>query len=167
MGASVSRKAQDEGTLETLYATHQPLIYAFCFRLLNNEDDAQDAMQSAFIAAFRSISRFRGDSSVKTWLYRIATNESLDVLRKRKVAAGRLDVQTECADQTNEVTNRITVDAVLRRVGAQHRVLLILRYWEELSYEEIAGVVGLPLSTVKMRLHRAREEFKIRYDESA
>src|SRR5437868_6554778 len=73
--------------LEQFYHCYQTVVYSLCYRLLGRAEDAQDATQAAFIRAFREVPRFRGDSSVRTWLYRIAVNEALGILRKRRDTA--------------------------------------------------------------------------------
>ncbi len=150
--------------LEKLYHCYKDPVYNLCFRLVGNNDDAQDAMQAAFVCAFRFLPRFRGESSLKTWLYRIATNEALQLLRKRKRTPVALDDRVGCADRSSEVAERALIEAALQCVKPEHKVILILRFWEALSYEEVADVLRLPLSTVRMRLLRAREEFKKWYD---
>src|SRR5947209_12614848 len=70
--------------LERLYHCYQPQIYALCFRLLERAEDAEDAVQATFVRAFRALPRFRGESTARTWLYRIATNEALGILRRRR-----------------------------------------------------------------------------------
>lgn len=150
--------------LERFYQLYQASVYALCHRLLSRAEDAQDATQTAFIRAFRELPRFRGESSLKTWMYRITVNEALGLLRKRRVAVA-LDESTGVSDGAPTVLERLAVRAALAQTSPPHRAILVLRFWEGLSYEEIAEVLGISLSATKMRLHRARDEFRKYYQE--
>lgn len=163
----VAARAGEPWALERLYHSYQPHLYALCHRLLGRSEDAQDAMQTAFVRAFRELPRFRGDSSLKTWLYRIAVNESVGVLRKRREPQELLEDTAGVADGSGVVVEQLAVRAALARTCPAHRTILVLRFWEGLSYEEIALVLGLSLGAVKMRLHRAREAFRKQYEEGA
>jgi RNA polymerase sigma-70 factor (ECF subfamily) len=151
--------------LEQFYHAYQPQVYALCRRLLGRCEDAQDATQAAFVRAFRELDRFRGDSAVRTWLYRIAVNEALGMLRRRRDALALADEDACAADGTPAVVERLAVRAALARVTPAHRAILVLRFWEGLSSTEIATVLGVSLPAVKMRLQRARNEFRKRYEE--
>jgi RNA polymerase sigma-70 factor, ECF subfamily len=151
--------------LEQLYHGHQPQVYALCYRLLGRADDAEDAVQATFVRAFRALPRFRGESSTRTWLYRIATNEALSMLRRRRESPAPLDETPGAPDGAAAVLERLTVRAAMARLTPGHRAILVLRLWEELSYAEIATVLGISLPAVKMRLSRAREQFRKFYEE--
>lgn len=157
----------EPSALEQFYNGYHGAVYTLCYRMLENEDDAQDAMQAAFVRAFRGLAGFRGESSLKTWLYRIAVNEAVSLLRKRRGAPEALSDTLSRPDDTPGVADKLTVDAALRRVSADHRAILILRFWEEMSYEEIATVLGISLPAVKMRIQRARSEFRKWYEEAS
>jgi RNA polymerase sigma-70 factor (ECF subfamily) len=150
--------------LEQFYALHHAQIYTLCLRMLGRAEDAEDAMQSAFVHAFRALPRFRQESCVKTWLYRIAVNEALSLLRRRRHAPAPLDENTPAIDGLPDLTQQLAVRQALAQVRPDTRTLLILRYWEQLSYEEIMAVLGFSLPTVKMRLSRARDEFRKCYE---
>ena len=156
-------RAGEPWALEQLFHTFQPQVYSLCFRVLHRREDAQDATQAAFVRAFQNLHRFRGDSCLRTWVYRIAVNECLTLLRKQKdVTDLSDDLQRDPADPA--VVERLAVEAALNRVSPEHRLVLILRFWEGLEYEEIASVLGISLPAVKMRIHRARTEFRKRYE---
>src|SRR5712692_11858751 len=97
--------------LEQLYQSHQPQIYALCYRLLERAEDAEDAVQATFVRAFRALPRFRGDSTARTWLYRIATNEALGILRRRRDPAPVEDRAAGSPDGTAQVVERLAVRA--------------------------------------------------------
>lgn len=163
-GWIAAARGGDPWALEQFYACYQSHIYLLCHRMLGSAEDAEDAVQAAFVRGFRSLAKFRGECSLKTWIYRIAVNEALTILRKRRnapVCAEDFEAATGAEDNLAE---RIAVHAALARVKPDHRAILILRFWEELSYEEIAEVLSLPLSTVRMRIKRARDEFQKWYE---
>jgi RNA polymerase sigma-70 factor (ECF subfamily) len=150
--------------LERFYQLYQPQVYSLCYRLLGRPEDAQDATQTAFIRAFRSLGGFRGQSGVRTWLYRIAVNEALSLIRRRRDTSEL----SETAGRAPEpgMLEKLAVEDALSRVSPDHRAVLILRFWEGLSYEEIAGVLEISLPAAKMRLHRARDDFRRWYEDA-
>ena len=149
--------------LERLFQTYHRSVYALCYRILSRADDAEDAAQSAFVCAFRGLSRFRAQSSLKTWIYRIAVNESVNLLRRRRNAPDALAEDSPGAAFAADFVQKAAVQSVLRNMRPDQRLALILFYWEDLSCEEIAQVMDISLSAAKMRLKRAREEFQRRY----
>lgn len=157
----------EQWALEQFYHAYQPQVYALCYRLLGRTEDAEDAVQATFVRAFRALPRFRGDSAPRTWLYRIATNEALGLLRRRKDPHEWVEESHGAPDGAGAVVERLAVHAALGRLSPEHRAVLVLRLWEELSYSEIAAVLGLSLPAVKMRLNRAREQFRRQYEDSA
>ncbi len=154
----------DAWALKQFYDGYQPLIASLCYRLLARPEDVEDALQAIFLRAFRALPNFRGQSSVKTWLYRIAVNECMDLLRKRKSAPEALQETMRIENERIGPADKIAVQQALARLAPDQRVLLALRFWEELSYEEIAQTLGLSLPTVKMRLMRAKQAFRRRYE---
>jgi RNA polymerase sigma-70 factor (ECF subfamily) len=152
--------------LERLYHCHQTQVYALCHRLLERAEDAEDAVQATFVHAFRALPRFRGDSTLRTWLFRIATNEALGLLRRRRPEATTVDEAPAGPDTAGAVVERLAVRTALARLTPDHRAILVLRLWEELSYEEIAAVLGISMPAVKMRLNRARAEFRRYYEDT-
>ena len=123
--------AGEPWALERFFHSYQPQVYSLCHRLLHRAEDAQDATQTTFIQAFRHLSRFRGRSGVKTWLYRIAVNESLALLRRRKETR-ELGPDEWVAEPGPQVAERLAVQAALQAVSPEHRTALVLRFWEGL-----------------------------------
>ncbi len=150
--------------LERFFHVYQPSVYALCYRMLGRAEDAEDAAQAAFVSAFAGLPKFRADSEIKTWLYRIAVNEALSILRKRKNAPVELDESFPGGEEHLQIQDRLAMQRALAALKPEHRVILALRFWEELSYEEIAAVLNAPLPTVKMRLARARQQFQKQYE---
>ncbi len=155
-------QAGDRSALDTLLRLHQPAVYAVCRQMLGNEPEALDAMQNALIAIMRGLSRFDGRSKMSTWVYRIATNASLDEIRRRRrrpipglpdddrggrAQPGRIDEQ---------VVARIDVDRALQAVPSDFRVAVVLRDLCSLDYAEIAEVLNIAPGTVRSRIARGR-----------
>jgi RNA polymerase sigma-70 factor (ECF subfamily) len=163
--------------------TYQDKVYGLVFRMLGSAHEAEDVAQEVFVTVFKSIDSFRGDSRFSTWLYRIAVNHCknrIKYLRRRAHrATAELDEQAEHAlyhatpggaaqhstlgqaeARPDEALEGVQLEAIVQRsieqLDEEHRTLLILRDVEELSYEEIVEITGLPEGTVKSRLHRAR-----------
>ena len=160
-------RAGESWALERFYHCFHAQTYALCHRLLGRLEDAEDATQATFVRAFRDLPRFRGDSSPKTWLYRIAVNEALGILRKRRDAWELKEEIASAGDAAPSCMERLAVRAALGRVKPAHQAILVLRFWEGLTYEEVAEVLGISLAAVKMRLKRARDEFRKYYEEDA
>ena len=165
-------RSGDEGAFETLVRTHEKKIYNLCLRLCENGDDAADAAQEAFVSAWRALPFFREESNFATWLYRLATNASIDLLRreKRHRAPLSLDDEEQSVDVADETASPDTLyekkelrEAVLRAMEGlsdEQRRILVLRELQQLSYQEIAEVLELDLGTVKTRIHRARKNLR-------
>jgi RNA polymerase sigma-70 factor (ECF subfamily) len=168
-------RARDEAAFELLVRRHAGRLLAVARHLLGCEEDARDVVQEAFLSAFRSLERFRGDSSLSTWLHRIAINASLMKLRaaarcpetpiedflprfdgqgRLTSPAGPWPAGAERGVLRREVRQRVR-DAI-DRLPEKHRTVLVLRDIEELSTEETARVLSLTSTAVKVRLHRAR-----------
>lgn len=156
-----------------LYRQYAPGIYNLILRMLGNADDAEDVTQEVFLRAHRSLNRFKGNARFSTWIYRIATNVSLDELRRRKpvVSLEQLSADSSWEPAAGDpegnperlMQRRATQEAVqaaLLAMPAHYRVLVVLRHMEGLSYEEIARVVGCSVNALNVRLHRAREAFR-------
>ena len=158
----------DEAAFETLIRLHEKRVYALCRRMCRNEEDALEAAQDAFLAVWRGLGSFREDASFSTWLYRLASNACLDLLRREKKRSAEVslddeEVRLDPADAAprpdeaaeREETRRQVWEA-LYALPDEHRQVLLLREREQLSYAEIASVTGLELGTVKSRINRAR-----------
>jgi RNA polymerase sigma-70 factor (ECF subfamily) len=140
-----------------------------CRRITGHEADAADAAQEAMIAIVRNLARFDGRSSFGTWTYRIATNASLDELRRRKrraVPTSNDDTAehyhaSEAADpdsgqRIDAIGDHMALDAALRLLSDEYRVPVVLRDVADLDYAEIAAVLDIPVGTVKSRIARGR-----------
>ncbi len=172
----VRRARQGETrAFDRLVQEHYVLVYNTAYRMLGNPDQAEDATLEAFARAYRSLDRFRGDSSFSTWLYRIVTNVCLDYLRSPAQQAVSLDEgRGEDGDLTWEVPDESQnpasaalqhrrqhlVHQALQRLSSEHRAVLVLYDLNGFSYEEVGSILGVPVGTVKSRLNRARHALR-------
>jgi RNA polymerase sigma-70 factor (ECF subfamily) len=160
-----------EESFEELVRRYQRPIVGYVFRMLGDYDSALDVTQEVFIKVYNSLHRYSSDYKFSTWLYRIAHNATIDHLRRNsantqsietETADGAYQLQIESRDPSPEKDRerkewRVEIEAVVKRLPTAYRELILLRHSQDLSYDEIAEVTGLPLGTVKNRLFRARE----------
>jgi RNA polymerase sigma-70 factor (ECF subfamily) len=170
-------KAGDRAALEELLAAMRPRAMATALKILRNTDDAEDAVQDAFLKIWRCLDRFEGRSSCSTWIHRIVMNASLDLLRRsasrselvqrsddRDVASVEVEVEVEPSyEQTPEVQVGIhqiqmLVRSAVAALPKLHRQAVELREFEDYSYQEIAETIHCPIGTVMSRLHHARNK---------
>lgn len=135
---------------------HYDLVYRFCARRVGL-DAAADTAQETFVTAQRALARFRGASSLTTWLLGIAHNECRRTARKRRCEPPTIElVETGSAEHHEEtIINRHALQQALARLSPEHREVVLLHEVEGLSYEEAALVLSIPVGTVKSRLHHA------------
>ncbi len=166
--------AGDRAAFEEIVRSHQDRVYSFCARMLSDKDEALDAAQEVFLAAFRHIDGFRGDSTLSTWLLRIAANNCLNRIRRRGTRAGK-ELTAKNYDDGDEMALEIpggeehrpdriaetreigrVLEAALARIEPGTRSLLLLLDVEGFTNEEVAEMARIPVGTVKSRVHRAR-----------
>lgn len=164
--------AGDKTALDELFRRYRAVTYRVAYRLLGREADALDAVQNAFIKAFTHLDRFRGTSSFKTWLLRIASNASLDLGRRRKregwnepgvrsVSQGdETDDQPAPDAELERADLRRTIEVALARLPEAQRTTFVLHVDGELSYREVAEALGISMGTVMSRLYYARQKLK-------
>ena len=170
-------KKGDETAFEVLVTDNEKRIYNLCRRLTGNPEDAAELTQEAFLNAWRGLSRFQGESSFSTWLYRLASNACIDFLRKEKrrqnlsmtvslddeEEARQVELPDERYAPERELERtevRQAVAAGLERLTPEHRQVLVMREINGLSYAEIGAVLGLEEGTVKSRIARARNALR-------
>ncbi|MBE7007618.1 MAG: sigma-70 family RNA polymerase sigma factor [Ruminococcaceae bacterium] len=158
----------DEAAFEELIRLHEKKVFALCRRMCRDEDDALEAAQDTFLAVWRGIGSYRADAAFSTWLYRLASNACLDLLRREKKHGGNVSLDDEeariepsdPAPQPEEALERAETQRMVREalyaLPDDYRQVLLLRETEQLSYNEIAEATGLELGTVKSRISRAR-----------
>lgn len=163
----------DPDAFAALVQEHQRYIYNLAWRVLKDEDEALDITQETFVRAWTALPNFRGQSHFRTWLYRIATNlcyNRLPDLRRSLTDLGD-DVISELPETDLPFDNparglesrelRLYLYNAIDDLDENYRLLISLRYQNELSYEEIASMLNLPLGTVKTGLFRAKEQLRV------
>jgi RNA polymerase sigma-70 factor, ECF subfamily len=156
--------AGDPAAFGALVERHERRIYTLCLRMVGNAADASDAAQDAFLTAFRKLGSFRGDAAFTTWLHRIAVNASYDLLRKRSraplLAGPDADAPREWVaavpDPADDAAGDVDVRRALAAVAEEFRAALVLHDVQDLPVQEVADILGIPVGTVKSRLHRGR-----------
>jgi len=153
-------------------------IFALCFGMLGREDEAHDAAQEAFIAAYRNLKNFRGDAKVSSWLHRIAVNQCLTTKRKARSRSEEfLDDEDGSEDRVfvaaakyspaNEAEKAERLTLVRAAVGAlpgELRQIVVMKEFEEMTFQEISETLEVPLSTVKSRLYTALKQLKMKLE---
>ena len=171
----------DEGACSELVAEHQRMVIQLAMNLLGDRDEALDLSQEVFLRVFRTIHRFRGQSSLRTWIYRIAVNQARNRHRfwRRRHRADQVSLDQHVAShgdlptgtsvtpervlEQKELASRL--QAALDRLPFDQRSVIVLREVDGLSYEEIAYSLGVAVGTVKSRLTRARRALRIELTE--
>jgi RNA polymerase sigma-70 factor (ECF subfamily) len=169
-------QAGDTRGFDELVRRYQDKVYRLCFKILRHEDDAAEALQDAFLSAFRGLRNFKAESTFSTWLYRIATNASLMKYRKRRDGHVSLEqsqsnnegsetlqlpdwTQQPAQDLLDAETREIMAEGI-QRLPEELRTVFVLRDVQDMSNAEVADVLGLSVAAVKSRLHRARRSLR-------
>ncbi|HLN64053.1 MAG TPA: sigma-70 family RNA polymerase sigma factor [Symbiobacteriaceae bacterium] len=164
-------QAGDRLAFEEIFNLYRDDVFRFAYLVVRDSSLAQDVVQEAFLKVFRSIHKFQFRSSFKSWLYRVAVNEAITILRRRRIkedldptpdaSRGMETAQATREWQPEEAVLESEERRLLRGAIGQldpvHRTVVVLKYFDEFSDTEIAAVIGCPPGTVKSRLHRARE----------
>jgi RNA polymerase sigma-70 factor (ECF subfamily) len=160
-------QAGDRAAFDTLVRRHERQIYGLCFRFVGNHEDASDLAQDAFVRAYRSLSRFKGESAFGTWLYRIAVNVCLNrrALKPAPIEpladVDRQPSATDPADVTLERQERAArVRRAIARLPEKQRATLVLRAYHDLPHEEIGQVLGTTTGASKANFFHALRSLK-------
>ncbi len=172
------KKAQDgdKAAYGELVRRYQDRVYGLAVRMLDTPEDARDAAQEVFVKAYRALSGFDFRSEFATWLYRIATNTCLDLLRRHnrerrrnvslEAGAGGADLLRHDGPGPEEVwlkrEKELSLRSAVRELPEKYRLVLVLHHYQGLGYKQVAAVTGLPEKTVGTRLHRAKKMLKER-----
>jgi RNA polymerase sigma-70 factor (ECF subfamily) len=156
-------QAGDEAAFAELVERYQPSLRYYLRKMLRDPQSAEDALQDVWLAVFRAVARLADAGAFRAWLYRIARDRAVRELRHRPPyqlleEVDPIDGRAEEAHFTAEDAERI--HAALDEVSAEHREVLVLRYIEDMTYEEIARVVGCQVGTVRSRLHYAKRALR-------
>ena len=167
-------KNGDQAAFGALVTLYEKKVYALALRMCKHPEDAAEASQEAFLAAWQGLKFFRGEASFSTWLYRLTSNACVDLLRKEqrhRAAAGPslddegvyLDV-ADSAPSPHDIAEKgelkEQIEAGLRALSPEHREVLLLREIHQLSYDEIAETLSLDSGTVKSRISRGRKQLR-------
>jgi RNA polymerase sigma-70 factor (ECF subfamily) len=172
--------AGDERAFAQLLNRYRSRVYGLAVRMVQSRDDAADIAQEAFVRAFQALATFDPTKSFGAWIARITANLCIDHYRRRRAVlvpldappdAERSELKRELPDPTPLADERVARRESAARIGdlvqalpPRYRMVVLLRYQEDLAYEEIADILRLPLGTVKARLHRAHHLLKRRLD---
>lgn len=157
----------DRRALDALVRRFERPVYNAAIRILGNPEDAADVTQTTFLKLFASLDRYNPQFRLFSWIYRIAVNESLHQLARRKPAESFEDAPDVDTSEQSAVEAELhrEIQAVLMELNDDHRVVIVLHYFGELSYGEIGEVLELPGKTVKSRLYSARQQLKSRLED--
>ncbi len=153
-------------------------IFALCFGMLSREEDARDAAQETFISAYRNLANFRGEAKVSSWLHRIAVNQCLTKQRRSKVRAESyledesVGNELHFAAPSHQMPSRVTeqnerlklVRQAVKALPDDLRQVIIMKEFEELTFQEISETLEIPLSTVKSRLYTALKQLRLKME---
>lgn len=174
----VIRRARrgEESAFAELLARFRAPVFNLCLRMLKNRDDAEDVAQEVFIKVFGMLERYDDRYAFRSWVFKIAANQCIDFIRRNRVKLQSLDepmnfkgeeIERQFPDEAptpEETVETREIGQLLLRITDElpphYRSMIVLRHQEQLSYEEIAEVLDLPLGTVKARIHRARALMK-------
>ncbi len=169
-------KAGEGKPFEELVRKYQRQVANIIYLTLGNREEVQDITQEVFVRVYRSIDKFEFDASFFSWIYRITVNLCIDELRRKKIkralsldflAEGTLEKERKskerilASDGVLDDEKREVILNALQKLSQEHRQVIILREYEELSYAEIASYLGISVQAVKSRIFRAREELRI------
>lgn len=166
-------KEGDQKAYAELMQRYKDSIYFMALKMVNNKDDAMDLTVETFGKAFENLDKYKPDFAFSTWLFRIATNNCIDFIRKKRLNVVSLNTLTDQDGEERQLEVRSEnlnpeetsikkqenekLKNIVDQLPSRYRTLIILRYFEEQSYEEIAQQLDLPLGTVKAQLFRARD----------
>lgn len=169
---------KDENAFRYLIENYQSLVFKACFYILNNKEDAEDTAQEVFVEAYLSISNFRGDSRLSTWLYKVAINKSKNVIRKNRwqqltykfgnLFAGEKSIIGELEDHSagramiamEQSEEQKILWKAIEELPENQRIAFTLNKYDELSYQEIADAMQTSVSAVESLIHRAKKNLQ-------
>lgn len=166
----------DQNAYGEIVELYKDKVFQLCYRMLGNRHEAEDIAQEAFIRAYVNIARFNMELKFSTWIYRIATNLCIDRIRKKKPdfyldaevsGTDGLTMYSQVAAETNlpeedleSIELQEAIQRAISKLPEKYRTVIVLKYIEELSLNEISEILDMPLGTVKTRIHRGRESLR-------
>lgn len=168
--------AGKETAYKLLLDKHKDAIFRLIVKIVHNQEEARDLVQETFMKAFGALSSYKSQYRFTTWLYKIAANNCIDFLRKKRLNSFSLDqpLETKDGEVTIELADwtynpeadlaskqkSLSIDVAINSLPHKYREVIVFRHKQDKSYEEIAQVLGIPVGTVKARIFRARELLK-------
>ena len=158
----------DADAFEQLVVAYRDQVFRLALRMCGNEADADEVAQEAFLSAWKALPNFRGDSRFSTWLYQLTSHAAIDLMRREKRQITAEDITEVSApdpgpspqQQAERSETRQAVRDAMGQLSPEYRQIVVLRFLQELSYEEIAAALKLPPGTVKSRLNRAKAQLR-------
>ena len=169
----------DKTAFEVLVKKHQEMVGRLAYSIMKTDQGVTDIVQEVFLSAFRGLNKFRGDAAFKTWLYKITVHETMRYLKKRKRWISFLDKESPPAHASEvafifvdslrqnspeyfvlDSQKKTLIQAAMSKLSDNHHIVLHLHYQEDLSVQEIAEILDIPVGSVKSRLHYARLHLK-------
>jgi RNA polymerase sigma-70 factor (ECF subfamily) len=153
--ASLLASGHRTEAFEALLAAYQDKVFRLCYSMLGDRAQAEDAAQESFLRIWKSIERYRGESSIGTWIFSITRNVCLTAISKRRPSSPVEDAdraKPEAPDRQRDIVR------LVGELPANYRQVVMLFYMEDRSYDEVARMLDLPVGTVKTHLHRARQQ---------
>ena len=152
---------------EELVTRYRKPVFSICYRMVRQREEAEDLAQEVFVKAYRYLKQYNPEHKFSSWILKIATNTSIDALRKKKLDTMPLEeeIETHREDMSAEKAflqeeARQEIESAIGRLPQEHRIVVLLYYQQGKSYQEIADILDIPLSMVKNRLFRARKTLK-------
>ena len=161
-------KKGDAEAFSALVETYETSVYRLALRMCGNAHDAEEVTQEAFLAAWKGLPAFRGESKFSSWLYQLTSNAAIDFLRREKRHRGATPIEEEVdlaapgtpQPAAEEAELREALQQALDALTPEHRQVFLLRQMQQMSYEEIGRLLGLESGTVKSRLSRAKKQLR-------
>lgn len=169
----------DAEAFDQLVSRYRTRVFGMIYNMVHNEQDAWDLAQESFLKAWKSIARFRGQSSFYTWIYRIVTNVTIDWLRKKQVKGGGAEFNDELQvrevdpaartvpkadaaphERMEQAEIRARIDGAIQQLSPEHRAVILMKEIEDMQYHEIAEALGCSIGTVMSRLFYARKKLQ-------
>jgi RNA polymerase sigma-70 factor (ECF subfamily) len=157
--------AGDPQAFAALVERYEKPVFNVALRMLRHPDDARDVVQNVFLKAYQSLRSYDPRFKFYSWIYRMAINESLDILRLRGRSSGPVDEQLAADDAgpteslAGDQLREVVLDAV-EKLQPEHRAVIVLKYFVDRSYEDMGQILGIAAGTVKSRLYEARQQLK-------
>jgi RNA polymerase sigma-70 factor, ECF subfamily len=164
-----SAKRGDVDAFEKILTVYEQQIFHYLYKILGQRQDAEDATQETFLKIYKNLKKIDLQKNFRAWLYKIATNTAYDRLRKKKLRPELFldDINTietmedeSAYDRIEGIENKKVIEEALQKIKPGYKSILLLFYKEELSYEEIAEALSIPLNTVKSHIFRAKKSLK-------